>query len=44
MLKRLNGGMTVMVWDMVACAMVPAVALAQLPSVGSMLPEPRSRD
>jgi hypothetical protein len=39
MMKRPNGGMTVMVWAMVACAIVPAVALAQLPSVGSMLPD-----
>jgi hypothetical protein len=31
--------MTVMVWVMVACAVMPAVALAQIPGLGSMIPD-----
>jgi hypothetical protein len=31
--------MTVMVWAMVACAVMPAVALAQIPGLGSMIPD-----
>src|SRR5882724_3015037 len=38
-MKHRNSRMTVMVWALVACAMMPAVALAQMPSVGSMLPD-----
>jgi hypothetical protein len=37
-LKSLDSRMTVMVWAMVACALMPAVSLAQIPGVGSMLP------
>ena len=29
----------VLVWAMAVCAMLPAVTLAQIPSVGSMLPD-----
>jgi hypothetical protein len=40
-MKSLNSRLVVMVWMMVACAMIPAVTLAQMqiPSVGSMLPD-----
>jgi len=40
-MKRLNSRMTVMVWVMVAYAMMPAVTLGQMqiPGVGSMLPD-----
>jgi hypothetical protein len=40
-MKSLNSRMAVMVWVMVACAMMPAVTLAQMqiPGVGSMLPD-----
>jgi hypothetical protein len=31
--------MTVMVWVMVTCAVMPAVALAQIPGLGSMIPD-----
>jgi hypothetical protein len=31
--------MTVMVWVMVACAVMPTVALAQIPGLGSMIPD-----
>jgi hypothetical protein len=39
-MKSLNSRMAVMVWMMVACAMMPVVTLAQIqvPGVGSMLP------
>ena len=40
-MNSLSSGMAVMVWLMVACAMLPAVTLAQMqiPGVGSMLPD-----
>lgn len=38
-MTRLNTRMTVMVWVMVACAVMPAVALAQIPGLGSMIPD-----
>jgi hypothetical protein len=40
-MKSLNSRMAAMVWMIVACAMMPAVALAQMqiPGVGSMLPD-----
>ena len=40
-MKRLSRRMAVMMWVMVACAMMPAVTLAQMqiPGVGSMLPD-----
>jgi len=38
-MKRLSTRMTVMVWVMVACAVMPAVALAQIPGLGSMIPD-----
>jgi len=40
-MKSLRSTTAVMVWVMVACAMVPAVTSAQIqiPSVGSMLPD-----
>jgi hypothetical protein len=38
-MNRLNGRMTLMAWAVIACVLAPAVALAQLPSIGSMLPD-----
>lgn len=38
-MTRSSTRMTVMVWAMVACALMPAVALAQIPGVGSMIPD-----
>ena len=42
-MKHPNPRMTVMVWAllwaMIACAVVPAIALAQIPGVGSMIPD-----
>ena len=40
-MKSLNSRMAVVVWATAACAMTPAVILAQtqIPSVGSMLPD-----
>ena len=38
-MKHRSSRMTVMVWVLVACAMMPVIALAQMPSVGSMLPD-----
>ncbi len=38
-MTRLSTRMTVMVWAMVACAMMPAGALAQIPGIGSMIPD-----
>ena len=40
-MKRLDSRMVLMVWSMVACAMMPAATLAQMqiPGVGSMLPD-----
>jgi len=38
-MKRSNRRMTVMMWAMVACALMPAVALAQIPGIGSMIPD-----
>lgn len=37
-MNRLNGRMTLMAWAVIACVLAPAVSLAQLPSIGSMLP------
>jgi len=38
-MNRLNGRMMLMAWAVIGCALAPAVALAQLPSIGSMLPD-----
>src|SRR5207245_11573390 len=38
-MNRLNGRMMLMAWAVIGCALAPAVALAQLPNVGSMLPD-----
>jgi hypothetical protein len=38
-MNRLNGRMMLMAWAVIGCALAPAVALAQLPGVGSMLPD-----
>jgi hypothetical protein len=38
-MNRLNGRMMLMAWAVIGCALTPAVALAQLPNVGSMLPD-----
>jgi hypothetical protein len=38
-MKSLMSRIVVMVWVVVACAMVPVVTVAQMPSVGSMLPD-----
>lgn len=38
-MTRSSTWMTVMVWAMVACAVMPAVALAQIPGLGSMIPD-----
>ena len=38
-MKRLNGPMTLMAWAMIACVLAPAVALAQLPGIGSVRPD-----
>lgn len=38
-MNRLNGRMTLMAWAVIACVLAPAVSLAQLPSIGSMLPD-----
>jgi hypothetical protein len=40
-MKSQNRRMSAMVWVMVACAMMPAVTLAQMqiPGIGSMLPD-----
>jgi len=38
-MTRLNGRMLLMTWAVIACVLAPAVSLAQLPSIGSMLPD-----
>jgi len=38
-MNRLNGRMMLIAWAVIGCALAPAVALAQLPNVGSMLPD-----
>lgn len=39
-MTRVNGRMTLLAWAVIAaCVLTPAVALAQLPSIGSMLPD-----
>lgn len=38
-MKRSKRRMTVMVWAMVACALMPAGAFAQIPGIGSMIPD-----
>ena len=38
-MKRLNGPMTLMAWAMIACVLAPAVGLAQVPGIGSVLPD-----
>ena len=38
-MNRLNRRMTLMVWAVVALALLPAVALAHIPGVGSMIPD-----
>lgn len=38
-MNRLNRRMTLMVWAVVALALIPAGALAQIPGVGSMIPD-----
>src|SRR5260370_12733160 len=38
-MNRLNGRMMLMAWAVIGCALAPAVALAQLPGIGSMLPD-----
>lgn len=38
-MNRLNGRMTLMAWAVITCVLAPAVSLAQLPSIGSMLPD-----
>jgi len=38
-MNRLGRRMTVTAWVVSACVLAPAVTLAQLPSIGSMLPD-----
>ena len=38
-MKHRSSRMTLMVWAMVGCSMMPAVAVAQIPGVGSTRPD-----
>lgn len=38
-MNRLNGRMTLMALAVIACVLAPAVSFAQLPSIGSIVPD-----